>query len=281
MLAELNRALSHLGFLGSYPPEIARHGSGEPRPGEPRRHGQARARGLSRRSWRRSPAAGCTTCSTGSAGSRRRSRRAGWPGRPRSSTRCARPARDRGHVGQDGFRARTRGIGVLTAAQVRQYGVSGPAARASGVDFDLRRDEPYLAYAELAGTLRVLARTEGDCLARFECLLRPARGVPGPGGGVRQRGSPACPRAAERRLPKVFKVPEGHALRVDRGPARAERLLPGVPGRQDAVAAQAEVGVVQQRAVLGELLPGHRVADLTAILGRCSSSWGTWTGRPG
>jgi len=74
-------------------------------------------------------------------------------------------------VGQDGFRARTRGIGVLTPAQVRQYGVSGPAARASGVDFDLRRDEPYLAYGELQDVLKVVTRTEGDCLARFEVLL--------------------------------------------------------------------------------------------------------------
>ena len=32
---------------------------------------------------------------------------------------------------------------------VYAYGVSGPIARASGVDVDLRRDHPYLAYAEL------------------------------------------------------------------------------------------------------------------------------------
>ena len=60
---------------------------------------------------------------------------------------------------------------MLTREQVEQYGVSGPIARASGVDFDLRRDEPYLAYGELADVLRVPTRTEGDCLARFECLL--------------------------------------------------------------------------------------------------------------
>jgi phosphoglycerate dehydrogenase-like enzyme len=47
--------------------------------------------------------------------------------------------------------------------------VSGPIARAAGVDFDLRRDEPYLAYGEL--DTKVVTRTEGDCLARFECLL--------------------------------------------------------------------------------------------------------------
>ena len=51
------------------------------------------------------------------------------------------------------------------------YGVSGPIARAAGVDFDLRRDEPYLAYGELEDVLQVVTRTEGDCLARFEVLL--------------------------------------------------------------------------------------------------------------
>ena len=61
----------------------------------------------------------------------------------------------------DEFRRRTRGIGVLSAEQVRQYGVSGPAARASGVDFDLRRDEPYLAYPDLAGVLRVVTSGGG------------------------------------------------------------------------------------------------------------------------
>ena len=39
---------------------------------------------------------------------------------------------------------------MLTVEQVMQYGVSGPIARACGVPSDLRLDEPYLAYGELA-----------------------------------------------------------------------------------------------------------------------------------
>ncbi len=62
-------------------------------------------------------------------------------------------------------------MGALAPETVDAYGVSGPIARASGVDFDLRRDEPYLAYGELQDTLKVVTRQEGDCLARFECLL--------------------------------------------------------------------------------------------------------------
>src|SRR4029077_15166477 len=41
---------------------------------------------------------------------------------------------------------RTRGLGLLSADDAIALGQSGPVLRASGVDWDLRRDEPYLAY---------------------------------------------------------------------------------------------------------------------------------------
>src|SRR5256714_1584270 len=44
------------------------------------------------------------------------------------------------------FLARTSGVGVFTPEAAAAYGASGPVARASGLDFDLRRDEPDLAY---------------------------------------------------------------------------------------------------------------------------------------
>jgi len=58
LLAELNRVLNHLMFLAATRWRSAR----SPRSSTP--SGSARS---CRRSWRRSPAAGCTTCSTGSA----------------------------------------------------------------------------------------------------------------------------------------------------------------------------------------------------------------------
>jgi NADH-quinone oxidoreductase subunit D len=44
---------------------------------------------------------------------------------------------------------RTRGLGLLSADDAIALGQSGPVLRASGVGWDLRRDEPYLAYPEL------------------------------------------------------------------------------------------------------------------------------------
>ncbi|MBC7248966.1 MAG: nickel-dependent hydrogenase large subunit [Anaerolineae bacterium] len=62
------------------------------------------------------------------------------------------------------FQARTRGVGHLSAEQIRRYCVVGPAARASGVDVDLRRDAPYAAYKWL--NFQVITAEEGDVWAR-------------------------------------------------------------------------------------------------------------------
>ena len=45
--------------------------------------------------------------------------------------------------------ARTKGIGLLSADDAIALGQSGPMLRASGVDWDLRRDQPYLVYDKL------------------------------------------------------------------------------------------------------------------------------------
>ncbi len=65
------------------------------------------------------------------------------------------------------FLDRTRGIGMLTRDEAIARSVTGPLARAAGVVRDLRKDEPYLAYGELANSFQVACAAEGDCLARY------------------------------------------------------------------------------------------------------------------
>ena len=65
----------------------------------------------------------------------------------------------------ESFRERLRDTGRLSLDAARRLGVVGPAARASGVDRDLRRDHPYAAYAGL--NLIVPGQREGDVEARF------------------------------------------------------------------------------------------------------------------
>jgi NADH-quinone oxidoreductase subunit D len=60
---------------------------------------------------------------------------------------------------------RTRGLGLLSADDAIALGQAGPVLRASGVDWDLRRDEPYLAYPEL--DFEVPVYEHGDVYDRY------------------------------------------------------------------------------------------------------------------
>ena len=63
------------------------------------------------------------------------------------------------------FIDRIKGVGYLSPEDAISMGVTGPLARASGVVRDLRKDEPYLAYADL--DFKVIASKDGDCYARY------------------------------------------------------------------------------------------------------------------
>ncbi len=63
------------------------------------------------------------------------------------------------------FVDRTKGVGVLSKEEAIDRGATGPVARASGVTRDLRKDEPYLAYADY--DFKVCCATAGDCYARY------------------------------------------------------------------------------------------------------------------
>jgi Ni,Fe-hydrogenase III large subunit len=62
------------------------------------------------------------------------------------------------------LRARTQGVAPVSADLIRDYCVVGPVARASGVDVDLRRDDPWPPYDQL--DVNVITRPEGDAWAR-------------------------------------------------------------------------------------------------------------------
>ena len=58
------------------------------------------------------------------------------------------------------LKSRLQGVGVLSREAAVDYGAVGPTARASGVDIDVRRDEPTAAYGEVE--FKVIVRENGD-----------------------------------------------------------------------------------------------------------------------
>jgi len=62
------------------------------------------------------------------------------------------------------IKARLKGVGVLTKSEAIDWCVVGPTARASGVDIDVRRDDPYGAYDRV--NFNVIVEKEGDVFAK-------------------------------------------------------------------------------------------------------------------
>jgi NADH-quinone oxidoreductase subunit D len=71
------------------------------------------------------------------------------------------------------WRERTVGVGLLSTQDAIALGQSGPVLRASGVDWDLRREQPYLAYDKV--DCRVPVYSEGDVYARYRVRLEEMR----------------------------------------------------------------------------------------------------------
>jgi NADH-quinone oxidoreductase subunit D len=61
--------------------------------------------------------------------------------------------------------ARAKGVGVLTREDAMKLGVVGPVLRASGVEYDVRKAEPYGAYGDLEFDIPTFK--EGDSWSRF------------------------------------------------------------------------------------------------------------------
>ncbi|MGH1506003.1 MAG: NADH-quinone oxidoreductase subunit D [Acidimicrobiales bacterium] len=109
--------------------------------------------------------------------------------------------------GNEIFTARTRGIGLIPADVGLSYGLSGANIRGSGVDWDLRRDNPNgLVYDQ--ADWKVVTHPDGDAFAR--CWVRLQE--------VRESISivdqlldsmPSGPIMAK--VPRIIKVPEGEA----------------------------------------------------------------------
>jgi NADH-quinone oxidoreductase subunit D len=263
LLAELNRVLNHLMFLGSYPLEL---GAITPifYAFREREELQAVMEEIS---------GGRMHYMFNRVGGLKEDLPAGWLGRVSEAVADVRrrlPDLEALLVGNEILHARTRGVGVLTRELAAAFGTSGPVARASGVDLDLRRDEPYLAYGSLfapGGPGRVVTRTEGDALARLQCLLEQVR--------VSLDLSDACVDTLRSlpqgpinvRLPKVLRVPEGHRYTWTENPLGLNGYYlvskgDKVPWRLKL--RSASFGNVQ---VLSRLLPGCLVSDLVAVLG--------------
>ena len=166
------------------------------------------------------------------------------------------------------FRDRTAQVGYIGAAQALSWGLSGPALRGSGVNYDVRKAEPYCVYDKMNFTVPL--GKDGSCWDRYycrmlemgqsaeiilQCLDAPA-GQELAAGEVMAKG-----------VPKMLKPPAGQAyahVEASRGDLGFYAVADGSlsPYRMH-VRGPSFLNV----AILQEILTGCKVADVVAILG--------------
>ncbi len=119
-------------------------------------------------------------------------------------------------MGNEIFAARCRGVGVIPPDVALAYGLSGANIRASGVDWDLRRDGPsasQLAYDQI--DWQVWTHPDGDSFARFWVRLQETREATRIVDQLLD-GLPGGPIMAK--VPRIIKVPEGESYVVTENP---------------------------------------------------------------
>jgi len=167
------------------------------------------------------------------------------------------------------YRDRTEGVGVLDGELALSLGITGPLARASGVDHDLRRDAPYHIYAEL--DVNVATESAGDCLARTSVRMREMResirivreivgSVPeGPIMGIKPGKSPTHVKLGTGQHYRCIESPRGEL---------GTYVIGGGKNR-GASAYRLKIRPPSLHAVscIPYIFPGHSVSDAIAILG--------------
>jgi len=107
---------------------------------------------------------------------------------------------------------RLKNVGVLKKEDAEKFCVVGPIARASGVDYDVRTEDPYAAYGELKGKFSKITASRGDAFARAEVRI------------LEIFESRKIINAILENLPDGAIRPDGSALKVSRGIKAGEAI---------------------------------------------------------
>lgn len=161
------------------------------------------------------------------------------------------------------FRSRTRGVGMLTRRAARSYLTTGPVARASGIDVDLRRDEPYAAYDRLP--VRVAIGEAGDTYDRY--LVRVAEMRESARLALQAlEGLPEGPHVAEG-VPRTIRPPRGTAYRRVESSRGELGVLVVSDGTDKPWRLKVRSPAFSNLHCAPVLLEGCRVGDIVAVLG--------------
>lgn len=171
------------------------------------------------------------------------------------------------------FLARTRGVGVISTDLAQDVGVSGPLLRGSGIQYDVRKDDPYSSYGDF--DFKIPVQSAGDCYARYQVRMvefRESIKI------IRQvlEGVPEGPISSRPGVKSVgqVRIPKGETYSHVEGPRGEIGCYMVSDGSAKPYRMKWRGASFSNLAVLPHIIVGCKVADCVAILGSLDPVFG-------
>ena len=157
---------------------------------------------------------------------------------------------------------RLQNVGVLSASECKEYGVTGPVLRASGVKWDLRKAQPYSGYEKY--DFEIPTRENGDTYDRYVVRMQEMRQS---ARIIRQAAAsiPAGPIMAK--VPKVIKPPVGEAYVSIEAPKGELGYYVVSDGSTQPYRVRVRPPSYVNLQALDRMVRGGLIADVVAIVG--------------
>jgi len=165
------------------------------------------------------------------------------------------------------FMNRTQGLGIITPEMARNYGITGASLRATGINYDVRKNEPYGLYPQF--DFDIPTDTAGDSFARYTVRMREM----GQSVRILEQALDQFPTGGEylsSKVPKkAIKVPEGETYFAVEG-ARGEFGCYIVSnGKEIPRRIKLRTPCFSNLSAFSEMVNGndYQISDIVAILG--------------
>ena len=164
--------------------------------------------------------------------------------------------------GNEVFQLRTKNVGVLPKEVAEEYGVSGPILRASGVEFDLRKQSNYLPYDKF--DFEIPIGENGDCFDRWAVRtseMRESAKI------ILQAIDDMPSGPIQAKVPKVIKVPKGQTYVRAENPKGEMGYYIISEGGLGPYRLKIRTASFSNISILPIMLEGALLPDLIAIMG--------------
>jgi NADH-quinone oxidoreductase subunit D len=157
---------------------------------------------------------------------------------------------------------RTKGVGIISAEDAVSYGLTGPCLRASGVDYDVRKAIPYAAYDEFEFDIPTGRNcdTYDRYLMRLEEMRQAAR--------IIRQALDRLPDGEHRaKIPRKIKPPAGEVYHVIEGPRGEQGFYIKADGTERPYRVRFRAPCFVNLQAMPTMCKGQLVADVVAVIG--------------